>query len=82
MIHLNSFPKTVIEHHMDINSTKYTIIDGTYISRRCCGRKWGIWFKDVTAILYAVDMSEYDQHVIEDVGVCTPLPFNSPVLTS
>jgi hypothetical protein len=70
MLRLKSFEGQAIEHVVDINSTTYEIIDGN----RLFGgnrRKWGRHFRGITAVLYAVDLDEYDLDPGDMQFVCT-----------
>ena len=64
MRHLNSFQTLPSEHLLDINSTAYCILDGNYLFR-CSRHKWWRDVLDITAILYVVDLDDYNR----DLGV-------------
>jgi hypothetical protein len=58
------------EHLLDINSTVYRILDGNS-PFGCCRRIWGRHLQDMTAILYVVDLDEYDLDTVDHQLVCT-----------
>lgn len=54
----------IIETHFSVGNTNFTLVDvGGQRSER---RKWMHCFQDVTAVIFVVAMSEYDQKLYED----------------